>query len=114
MLAHLTCCAELAAGGQRIGDGALIVVFAADKALARTLGLMGDQIPMTARLGAHLALAHLKIGLVVGGALGVYALLVGLLAKRLALDPRRPALWAHSGIPLYGAHLHARRPTSSA
>ena len=68
---------------------------------------MRDQIAMTTRLGAHGALAHLEVGLVVGGALGVHALLVGLLAERLALDARRAALGAYGGLALERAHFHA-------
>ena len=64
---------------------------------------------MTSGLGTHLALAHLKIGLVVGGARGVHADLEGLLAEWLALDARRAALGAHGGLALERAHLDATR-----
>ena len=64
---------------------------------------------MASGLGAHLALAHLKVRLVVGGARGVHADLEGLLAERLALDARRAALGAHGGLALERAHLDAAR-----
>ena len=68
---------------------------------------MGDQLAGAAGLGAHLAVPHLEIGFKVGGALGVHALLVGLLAERLALDARGAALGAHAGLALKRAHLDA-------
>ena len=64
---------------------------------------------MTSGLGAHLALAHLKVGLVVGGTRGVHADLEGLLAERLALDARGAALGAHGRLALERAHLDAAR-----
>ena len=64
---------------------------------------------MASCLGAHLALAHLKIGLVVGGARRVHADLESLLAERLALNARRTALGTHSGLALKRAHLDAAR-----
>ena len=70
---------------------------------------MRDQVAVTSGLGTHLALAHLKIGLVVGGARGVHADLEGLLAEWLALDARRAALGAHGGLALERAHLDATR-----
>ena len=109
MLADLASGGKLTAGGQRVAHTAIVVVGAADEALAALLALMRDQIAMTTRLGAHGALPHLEVGLVVGGALGVHALLVGLLAERLALDARRAALGAHGGLTLERAHLHAAR-----
>ena len=64
---------------------------------------------MAPGLGAHLALAHLKVGLVVGGARGVHANLEGLLAERLALDARCAALGAHGRLALERAYLDAAR-----
>ena len=64
---------------------------------------------MASGLGAHLALAHLKVRLVVGGARGVHANLEGLLAERLALNARRAALGAHGRLALERAHLDAAR-----
>ena len=64
---------------------------------------------MASCLGAHLALAHLKVGLVVGGARGVHADLEGLLAERLALNARRAALGAHGRLALERAYLDAAR-----
>ena len=64
---------------------------------------------MASGLGTHLALAHLKVGLVVGGACGVHANLEGLLAERLAFNARRAALGAHGCLALERAHLDAAR-----
>ena len=64
---------------------------------------------MASCLGAHLALAHLKIGLVVGGARGVHADLESLLAERLTLNARRTAFGAHGSLALERAHLDAAR-----
>ena len=64
---------------------------------------------MASCLGTHLALAHLKIGLIVGGARRVHADLESLLAERLALNARRTAFGAHSGLALERAHLDAAR-----
>ena len=64
---------------------------------------------MASCLGAHLALAHLKVRLVVGGACGVHANLESLLAERLALNARRTAFGAHSSLALERAHLDAAR-----
>ena len=64
---------------------------------------------MASGLGTHLALAHFKVGLVVGGARRVHANLEGLLAERLTLDARRTALGAHGGLALERAHLDAAR-----
>ena len=64
---------------------------------------------MASGLGTHLALTHLKVGLVVGGARGVHADLEGLLAERLALNARRTALGAHGGLALERAYLDATR-----
>ena len=64
---------------------------------------------MASGLGTHLALAHLKVRLVVGGARGVHANLEGLLAERLALNARRAALGAHGCLALERAHLDAAR-----
>ena len=64
---------------------------------------------MASCLGAHLALAHLKVGLVIGGARGVHANLEGLLAERLALNARRAALGAHGRLALERAYLDAAR-----
>ena len=64
---------------------------------------------MASGLGTHLALAHLKVGLVVGGACGVHANLEGLLAERLTLNARRTALGTHGGLALERAHLDAAR-----
>ena len=64
---------------------------------------------MASGLGAHLALAHLKVGLVVGGARGVHANLEGLLAERLAFYARRAALGTHGRLALERAHLDAAR-----
>ena len=64
---------------------------------------------MASRLGTHLALAHLEVGLKIGGAFGIHALLICLAAERLTLDARCPALGAHAGLALQRAHLDARR-----
>ena len=64
---------------------------------------------MASGLGTHLALAHLKVELVVGGACGVHANLEGLLAERLTLNARRTALGTHGGLALERAHLDAAR-----
>ena len=64
---------------------------------------------MASCLGAHLTLAHLKVGLVVGGARGVHANLESLLAERLALNARRAALGAHGRLALERAYLDAAR-----
>ena len=64
---------------------------------------------MASGLGTHLALAHLKVGLVVGGARRVHADLESLLAERLTLNARRTAFGAHGGLALERAHLDAAR-----
>ena len=64
---------------------------------------------MASGLGTHLALAHLKVGFVVGGARRVHADLESLLAERLALNTRRATLGAHGGLALERAHLDAAR-----
>ena len=64
---------------------------------------------MASGLGTHLALAHLKVGLVVGGARRVHADLESLLAERLTLNARRAALGAHGCLALERAYLDAAR-----
>ena len=64
---------------------------------------------MASGLGTHLALAHLKVGLVVSGACGVHADLESLLAERLALNARCAAFGAHGSLALERAHLDAAR-----
>ena len=64
---------------------------------------------MTPGLGTHLALAHLKVRLVVSGARGIHADLESLLAERLTLNARRAALGAHGGLALERAYLDAAR-----
>ena len=64
---------------------------------------------MASGLGTHLALAHLKVGFVVGGARRVHADLESLLAERLALNTRCTAFGAHGGLALERAYLDATR-----
>ena len=64
---------------------------------------------MASRLGAHLALAHLKVGLVVGGARRVHANLEGLLTERLTLNARCAALGTHGRLALERTHFDAAR-----
>ena len=64
---------------------------------------------MASGLGTHLALAHLKVGFVVGGARGVHADLESLLAERLALNARCAAFGTHGSLALERAHLDAAR-----
>ena len=70
---------------------------------------MCDQVAVTPGLGTHLALAHLKVRLVVSGARGIHADLESLLAERLTLNARRAALGAHGGLALERAYLDAAR-----
>ena len=100
---------DLSALWQRIAHPALVVVGAANEALGRFFTLVGDKIAMAALSLALRALPHDHVWLAVGLAHGVHAQLIGLGAKRLALDARRPTRRAHTRLSLDWLHLHVGR-----